>query len=65
MAAIVGREMLKQLDHPNCITKRKKDNLWVCLAAESARCPLMIIYGPDKYCLHEHNTEFGGRPDFR
>lgn len=64
MATGIGRAMLEHLDHPNCITKRKTDNLWVCLAAESARCPQMIIHGPEKYCLHEYNMEFGGRPDF-
>jgi hypothetical protein len=47
MATGIGREMAEHLDRPNCITKHKMDNLWVCLAAESARCPQMIIYGPE------------------
>jgi len=64
MATGIGRKMAEHLDRPKCITKRKADNLWVCLAAESARCPQMIIYGPERYCLHEYNMEFGGRPDF-
>lgn len=64
MSTGIGREMSERLDRTNCRTKRKMDNLWVCLAGEAARCPQIIIYGPEKYCLHEYNMEFGGRPNF-
>lgn len=54
-------EHMEQLNYLNCRTMHKMDDLWVCLVNEDVRCPNLIIYGPEKYCLHEDNEDFGMR----
>jgi hypothetical protein len=44
--------------HINCATSHKKGDLWLCLADESERCPRMVIYKGEKYCLNEYNEHF-------
>ena len=56
-------ERMEHLNHMNCRTTHKMDDLWVCLADEAARCPNLIIYGSEKYCVHENNEDFGMRSE--
>ena len=55
----IGEAVLEHVDHMNCRTKVKMDNLWECLADVPIRCPDLITYGPAKYCVHKDNVGFG------
>jgi hypothetical protein len=55
----IGQVTPGHVDHFNCRTKPKMDDLWECLSERSVRCPDQVAYGPQKYCLHKDHVGFG------
>jgi hypothetical protein len=55
----LGEAVIVSVNHLNCRTKVKMDDLWQCLVGTPICCPDLIIYGPIKYCLHTDHVKFG------
>jgi hypothetical protein len=61
----MGGAVPEHIDHMNCRTRVKMDNLWECLSDAPLCCPDLIIYGPVKYCVHQDHVGFGIRTERR
>jgi hypothetical protein len=59
----MGEAVLGHIDHMNCRTRVKMDNLWECQVNAPTRCPDMVAYGPMKYCVHKDHVGFGAKAE--
>ena len=57
----MGEAVPEHIDHINCLTQVKMDDLWICLANAPNRCPHVVTYGPMKYCTYKDHAEFAAR----
>jgi hypothetical protein len=57
----VGGAIPEHIDHANCRTTVKMDNLWECLVGAPVECPDLVPYGPVKYCVHKDHVRFDSR----
>lgn len=57
----MGGAVPEHVDHANCRTTVKMDNLWECLTVAAPRCPDQVVYGPVRYCTHTNHAGFGAR----
>jgi hypothetical protein len=57
----IGAAIAERVNHANCKTSLKMDDLWECLTDTAVRCPDQVPYGPSKYCAHRDSTGFGAR----
>lgn len=53
--------MPEKIDHKNCRTRPKMDDLWECLVNEALTCPYLIPYGTKRYCIHKDHITFEKR----
>jgi hypothetical protein len=61
----MGGAVFEHLNYMNCRTKIKMDDLWECLAHVPVRCPDLIMYGPERYCVHKDHVGFGAGAERR
>ena len=61
----MGEAVFEHVNHKDCRTKVKMDDLWECLADVPTRCPDLIIYGTAKYCVHKDHAGFGAGTERR